>query len=48
MPVRDTVLTYRLRPQALRDYLRQIFGQEIPVSVRPMAYVRTVAEIKAN
>ncbi|KAI1460309.1 hypothetical protein F4805DRAFT_417184 [Annulohypoxylon moriforme] len=33
MPVRDTVLTYRLRPQALREYLRQVFNLEIPVAV---------------
>ncbi|KAI2466239.1 hypothetical protein F4781DRAFT_406411 [Annulohypoxylon bovei var. microspora] len=35
MPMRDTVLTYRLRPQSLKDYLRQVFNQDIPVYTAP-------------
>ncbi|KAI1416918.1 hypothetical protein F5Y13DRAFT_101877 [Hypoxylon sp. FL1857] len=30
---RDWIETYRLRPQALKDYLRRLFNQEIPVTV---------------
>ncbi|KAI1102224.1 hypothetical protein F4804DRAFT_313836 [Jackrogersella minutella] len=32
MPFRDTVHTYRLRPEVLKDYLRQLFNQEILVA----------------
>ncbi|OTA94292.1 hypothetical protein M434DRAFT_30072 [Hypoxylon sp. CO27-5] len=30
---RDSVEAYRLRPQALKDYLRQLFNQEIAVTI---------------
>ncbi|KAI1386687.1 uncharacterized protein F4822DRAFT_324285 [Hypoxylon trugodes] len=32
MAVRDSVPTYRLRPTALKEYLKQLFRQEIAVN----------------
>ncbi|KAI1081642.1 hypothetical protein F5B20DRAFT_578975 [Whalleya microplaca] len=33
MPVRDTVVTYRLRSQALKDYLAKLFNREVSVHI---------------
>ncbi|KAI1379548.1 hypothetical protein F4677DRAFT_409629 [Hypoxylon crocopeplum] len=33
MSVRDTVSTYRLKPEALKDYLERLFNKSVSVNI---------------